>query len=105
MPFRIVFAIAALCLCLAGTKPALAMPLSPAKGLGAVTHTDDVVRISRWHRHPRPYLRYRLPPDIFRPRCWMNRWGDVHCPYGRRLTHRQKRHCRTNRRGDLLCPF
>lgn len=74
-------------------------------GLAHAGSRDAVTLVKGWHhRRPHHYMRYNLPPDIFKPRCWVNKWGVFHCPYQRRLRHWQKRHCRVDYVGRLHCP-
>lgn len=78
--------------------------LTAKSALAAAAPASDIQQISRWDRHPRRHLRYSLPPDIFKPRCWINRWGVMHCPYRRRgLRHSERRNCTVNSWGKLIC--
>lgn len=87
-------------------KDASAAPWSLAakSALTAALPASDIKKIGRWDRHPRRHLRYSLPPDIFKPRCWINRWGVMHCPYRRRgLRRAERRNCTVNSWGKLIC--
>ena len=71
-----------------------------------VERSADIHLVGRWQHHPRRHMRYSLPPDIFKPRCWINQWGVKHCPYRRRhLRHHERRNCTVDGRGRLLCPY